>query len=163
MKPETEKVLQRLSFEKLLVSTGVVPQRKRITLADVLTAGKEEPRALMVLPAIFLCKKSIIYRFDLDLKKNPSLRDSLQKIFIEKKKGNRHFFGMDIAECERLAQHFKTYLDHKRSKQRSLMRSFRFSQDDISRLKTLTQQMKTGGLSETIRKLVHEKLVNIGM
>lgn len=143
MKPVTEKVLARLTFERLLAVNPIHPRRTRITLDEVLEAGKEESHILQILPAILLYKPQII-------------RGVVKDKRVEKLKR-----GAEEGEPRQIAETFKQFLDRKKTGQKSLTVTFRMAPEDIERLKRLTHELQTGSVSETIRLLAREREVGI--
>jgi len=152
----TERVLQRLSYEKLLITTHIRAQKKRITLNDILEAGRDEPLVYAVLPAILLYNSKIIYNVAKDLKRYPKIQDMIERLFDEKYV-KKKFFGIEVRKCQSLARNYKSYLDHLKSKTKYLTKTFRFSQADMEMLKSLTKKLETGGFTQTLRLLLKEK------
>lgn len=156
MRPVTEKVIQRLAHENLLIPKNIRPRRRQITLEDILEAGKEEPRIYEVLPAVLLYKPTMIKGLYKDLKRYPQIEDFAKHLFVNVKEKN-NLFGIDKEECVKAALTFKQYLDRKRISQKSRTMTLRLAVEDIERLKKLTQIIKTRSVSETIRFLAREK------
>lgn len=157
LSPTTQKVLSRLSYEKLLITThSLTPQRVKISLENALEAAKEEPRIYATLPAIILNKPSIFSRPKLreQVKKNQKINKKIQNL-LKGEKGN--FFDIDATECIQLATTFEKYLATKRKKQKALTMNLRLSEGDYLKLKEITKYLQSSGLSETIRNLVEEK------
>jgi len=161
MTPVTEKVLQRLNYETLLYSTQIRSQRKRITLPEILEAGKEEPRVYAVLPSIVLYNPNIIFKLKRDLKNHPKVQEFSENLFNEKYT-KKKFFGIEMEKCQSLAKNYKQYLDLKKSQTKYITRTFRFSASDLEMLKDLTKKLETGGYTETIRMLLREKSLTLG-
>lgn len=151
----TEKVMQRLTYEKLLLKTGLASKRKRIILAEVLHAGKFEPKIFMVLPAIVLFKPQIIFQLWQDLKAQPVLKNFCENLFTETKP--KMIFGVRREDCCAAAEKYRGFLKVKMAKRKSYLRTFRFSENEIERLIKLTKFMGTSGNTETLRKLIQEK------
>lgn len=156
MNPVTEKVLQRLSYERLLLTPRLRPQKKRITLEEVIEAGKAEPRIYLVLPAILIHNPKIIYRVDKDLKGYPKVKELLKHIYEQKYAGKK-YFGMEVKEYLQNAKGYKKYLDNRRSKNKLITKTFRFSNADVEMLNSLTEKLETGSYTATIRVLLREK------
>ena len=151
----TEKVLQRLAYEKLILVAGVTPQKKRIRLHDILGAGKKEPRVLEVLPAILVYNPKILYGIEKDLRVNQALKNKAQKIMNPQAR-NVTFFGIPAEDCRRTANTYATYLRKKRRHNRSRLFNLRLSEKDWQRLQEVTKQMGLDNYSETIRTLIAE-------
>jgi len=156
MNPVTEKVIKRLAYENLLMTQGIDPQRKKINLAEVIQAAKEEPRIYEVLPAIILYKPTIIKGLLKDLPRYPKIKKFVDNLFETKTKETRSF-GIDKKDCLQRALTFKKYLDYKRKQQKSRTWTLRLAPKDLELLKKLTHQLQKKSVAETIRSLVQEK------
>lgn len=161
MNPNTEKVLQRLVYEGLLISDDFTPQKRRITLEDTLLAGREEPRVLEVLPAMILFKPSILKGLEKDLKKNPEIFKFVAAV-REGRTPKPTFLGLDSKDCFKAAEHFQRRLRAKKLGQKSLVLNLRLSAEDFENLKKVTRSLNSKSLSETLRQLVAEKAGQMG-
>lgn len=156
MTPLTQKVLERLAYEKILFTSGLTPLRNRITLQQAIDAADEEPRVAQVIPALILYKPAVFYNLDFDLKIHPKLKDQILKMMKEPAL-DFEILGQPAHECRVQAERYFKFLNHKKKKQKSLTRTFRFAYRDIELLEQLTQKLNLSGSSETIRKLIYEK------
>lgn len=161
MKNTFDKVLQRLSFEKLLIVSHLSPKRVRITLKDAVEASVAEPRILITLPAILLYKKTILAKADWQIYDYPKLKELVQNLFTLAP--NKKFKKIEIFEFQQAAYRFKKFLDLKRSQQQSIARTFRLYQKDIEFLDRLSQNLNLKGHSQTLRHLIREKALTLGL
>ncbi len=150
-----EKVLERLSYERLLLASQLTPKRRRITLEDIFKAGKTEPRVLQTLPAILLYKPSILRGLEKDLKVYPALTEFVETLFSAKPK-QPSFLNVDIADCRKTAMAFRNYLKTVREKRRSRLFNFRLNEEDLAHLQLLSKKMGIENYSELIRHLVYQ-------
>lgn len=155
MDPTTQKVLQRLNYEKFLYTTGVQPQRKRITLEEMFHAAKYEPRIAEILPGLLLFKPTAIAKLKRDIPHYAQLRQVTENLFNEKQRP-REFMGIPTADCAKAALIFKNYLEAKKAKQKSRTITLRLSPTNYQKLTELSQKMGQG-YSEIVRKLIEEK------
>ena len=156
MRPITEKVLQRLSHEKLLLVSHTQAQRSVISLEDFLEAAKEEPRIYSALAAILLYKPKIFRGFEKSLRKYPEIKTFVDELFLESKP-KKKMFDHDKAFYQKGARTFKAFLDSQKTGKKSRSLFLRVSEEDLERLQKLTEVLKTGSISETIRSLAREK------
>lgn len=141
----TQKVLERLIYEGLLVHNQLKGRRWRIQLEDMLLAGKEEPRILELLPAIVLYRPTMIWRLKKDLKNQvpPLFTDDAPK----------EWMGIPIETLRKQAQLVQKIMVHRQSKQHWRNINIRVTESDLERLSALAQQ--TGmNKSDVIRKLL---------
>jgi hypothetical protein len=157
MRPVTEKVIQRLAYEKLMLATKIQPLRKKITLEEFLEAAQEEPRVYSSLGAILLHKPAIFDRLPRDLKKHPEIRKYIDDLFLEKN-GRAKLFGHDKAFYQKGARTFKEYLESQKNQRKSRSLLIRLSEDELEGLQRLTKKLGTRSVSETIRQIAKEKL-----
>ncbi len=160
MNPVTEKVIQRLTYEHLLIAASLNPRRNRITLDQILEAAKEEPRIYQVLPAIILYKPQMVKGLAKDLKRYPYIRDFANSLFATEAQ-KKKFFGIPIEDCRKGAQTYRKFLESKKTKQKSRTLTLRLSADDKERLRFLASQLGVRSVSETIRLLAIEKEKNL--
>ncbi|HBF12205.1 MAG TPA: hypothetical protein DDW49_02250 [Deltaproteobacteria bacterium] len=156
MNPTTQHVLERLNYEKVLLTSGVIPRRKRVTLDEIFNAALEEPRIYEVLPAILMYRPQVIHRQDRDRKKYPELAKAM-KNFFNPEKLPQSFYGVDMQDCLKTALRYRQFLSENASKRKSRTLTLRLGIEDLERLKRLTQRLHTKGVSETIRLLAREK------
>ncbi len=109
----TQKVLERLNYEKILLSAGITPHRNKITLSDVMHSTQAEPRIYQILPALLTYKPQAIYRYERDLKKFPELENFTHSFFNEKNRP-KFFYGIETQDCLKAAQIYKRFLDQKK-------------------------------------------------
>lgn len=160
MHPTTQKVLERLIYERLLISSDVSPRRSKIFLDDILFSAGEEPRIYSVLPAVILYKPSVISKLKKDLPRFPKIQKFCEELFAP---GHpKKFFSAPAEECQKNAVRFRDFLNHKKNQNKSTMRTFRFSKQDLELLETLSQRLHVGNLSETLRLLLREKVKSLG-
>lgn len=157
MKPVTERVLQRLGFERLLFLGGLRPKRLRITLPEIMEAGIEKPRIFIVLPAVLLHNPKIIYRLERDLPRYPELRRVRE--LLDLNEGT--FLGMEVRKCAQAAETYRRYLQYKKEGQKSLMMNLRLSPQDAENLRAVSHMLGVNNISETIRVLLREKAVQL--
>ena|SRR3990167_5076695 len=155
MDPITQKVLQRLNYEKLLITTGLHPRRTRITLDEILHTAEYEPRVGEVLPGLIVFKPTAIARLNRDLPAYAKLKQLADNLFNEKQRP-REFMGIPTTDCAKAALVFKNYREAKKAKQKSQTITLRLSARDYQQLTELSRKMSQG-YSETIRRLVEEK------
>ena len=156
MNPTTAKVLQRLAYEKLLLVSGGIARKCRISLTDLMQAGAEEPRIYAVLPALLLHKPKILFNIKRDLKTQPALSRTVDRLFHSHGK-KQPFHGIPAEECQRAALTFQNYLQNARRSNRSRLFNLRLNEQDWERLGILSATLGTNNHSETIRRLIHEK------
>lgn len=156
MKPNTHKVLQRLAYQHLLLVSGILPRRRRITLRELLEAGVEEPRVFQVLPAILLHNPKILYRITQDLPKHRSIKKILDCL-NDPASSKAEFFGIPVRECRQTAQNYGVYLQSRRRGNRQRLFNLRLNEEDWRQLHQLSETLGTGNHSETIRSLIREK------
>lgn len=141
----TQKVLERLIYEGLLVHNQLKGRRWRIQLEDMLRAGKEEPRILELLPAIVLYRPTIIWRLKKDLK------NQVPPLFTDD--APQEWMGIPIETLHKQAQLIQKLMTHRQSKQHWRNINIRVTESDLERLSALAQQ--TGmNKSDVIRKLL---------
>jgi hypothetical protein len=150
----TQKVLERLGYERLLNLGGLRSKRRRITFEEAMLAAKEEPRILEVLPALLRFRPTILQGAKRELKRNPELNRLVQNLFETQKK---EFSGIPIEDCRRAAISFQKYLQEKKNRQRHRLFNFRLNDQDWERLEALSRHIGTGNHSETLRRLIAEK------
>lgn len=141
----TQKVLERLIYEGLLVHNQLKGRRWRIQLEDMLLAGKEEPRILELLPAIVLYRPTMIWRLKKDLKNQvpPLFTDDAPK----------EWMGIPLETLRKQAQLVQKIMAHRQSKHHWRNINIRVTESDLERLSALAQQ--TGmNKSDVIRKLL---------
>lgn len=161
MHPTTQKVLERFVYERLLISSNISPRRSKIFLDDILFAAGEEPRIYSVLPAALLYKPSVISKLKRDLPRFPKIQKFCETLFTSRH--SRKFFSASTEECQKSAVRFRDFLCHKRSQNKSNMRTFRFSSEDLELLKTLSQKLNIGNLSAILRLLLRERVKSLGL
>ena len=163
MRPITEKVLQRLVFEKLILATQITPIRKKITLEEFLQAAEEEPRIYSALTAILLYKPQIFKNLFGDLKKHPEISKFVDELFLEK---NPHakLFGHDKAFYQKSARTFREYLEKSKLSQntKDKVLSVRLYERDMDHLQKLTEKLGTRSYGETIRHLINQGIELMG-
>ncbi|HKY62702.1 MAG TPA: hypothetical protein VJR29_04710 [bacterium] len=157
MRPVTEKVIQRLAYEKLLLANKIQPLRKKITLEEFLEAAKEKPRIYSALAAILLHKPRVFDRLTRDLRRHPEIQAFVDELFLETRPKAK-LFGHDKAFYQKSARTFKDYLESQKAKRKSRTLLIRLSEEDLEGLQLLTKQLGTGSVSETIRRIAGEKL-----
>lgn len=157
MKPITEKILERLNYEKLLVTPGLAARKVRITLPEMLEAAREEPRIYTTIPALLVFKPAVIYRGMRDMEKQGEILKFVQDLFQPNKRAE-YFFGIDAQDCVNVAENYRRYLLHKKSKTKFKTFTFRLAEEEVDQLKKLSQKMGKRNLSDTLRTLVAEKL-----
>lgn len=162
MKWMTQKVLERLNYEKLLMIDGITPRRNRITLDEILEAAQNEVRIYIVLPALIVYKPSAIYHLNKDLPKHPEIQKVLA-VFFEPLQRPKKFFKIDILDCIHAAATYRRFLEHKKTKTKFKTFTFRLANQDIEQLKSLSIKMETYNLSDTLRSLVKEKSKRMGL
>lgn len=155
MDPITQKVLQRLNYEKLLVTTTLHPRRTRITLDEIFHAAGYEPRVAEVLPGLVVFKPTAIAKLNRDLPAHAKLKQVADHLFNEKQRP-REFMGIPTVDCAKAALVFKNYREAKKAKQKSQTITLRLSPQDYQKLTELSRKMGQG-YSETIRRLVEDK------
>lgn len=147
-----KKVVARLCYENLLLANTVIPQRVRVTLADFLTAGAQEPRVFAVLPAALKYKPGMIYKLRRDrFKYAKEIAEAVA--ILEPGNNKKDFHGIEKAECQRLAQNFSENLNYKRSNQHSITVTFRLKPKDLNQLQRIRKKLNLNGVSQTIRYL----------
>jgi hypothetical protein len=155
MRQVTEKILQRLALEKLILASQITPMRKKISLKDFLEAAKEEPRIYSALAAILLYKPQIFQNVRSDLKNYPQIAKFVDELFLDKNPHSK-LFGHDKAFYQKSARTFREFLERKGAGGKTLDRilTIRLSQKDLDRLKIMTQKMATRSYGDTIRSLL---------
>ena len=155
MKPVVEKVLERLAYERLLLTSGLQPKKRQITLDDMLEAGNEEPRVYQVLPALLLYKPKIIKGVQKALAKQGNLLEKAQNIF-KPDAPDKYFFGIPVADCRRVALAFQNYLRMMRQKSRHRLFNLRLNDEDWESLVRVARLRGTPNYSDIVRTLIHE-------
>ena len=138
-------VLGRLKYEKLLDVEGVQARNYKLHLNDVLWVGENiEPRVLEILPAILIKKPSLIYQAELpeDLK--------AVKNQIKRKDLIGSFRGIPIK-----AMDYWVPLAGRKGKRPSMLKTFRLNEEDLKKLKKLSQKYKITE-TEVIRRALQE-------
>lgn len=156
-----QRVLQRLVYERLIEDPQVTPKRLRVSLEDVLKAGEQDSRVLIVLPAILMFKPKILHKLYKDLEKFPEIVEFTRALFSPY--SPKKFRGIPVEIFQKAARDYKTYLDQKKSKATSIVRTFRFTKNDIDLLEKLTEILGTTGMSQTLRLLIREKASVVGI
>lgn len=156
MRPVTEKVIQRLAYEKLLLASHVQPQRTLITLEDFLEAAKEDPRIYSALAAILIYKPKIFRGLEKDLKKHPEIKTFIAELFLESS-AKKKLYGHNQAFYQKAARTYKDYLEAQKTGKKSRSLLLRVSEEDLERLQRLTRALGTRSVSETIRMLARDK------
>ena len=158
MNAVTEKVLQRLNYERLLMTGGLSPKRTRISLPEVMQAAEEEPRIHEVLPAIVVHRPQIISRLEKEIQPYPELIRARQDFFFGRKRGA--FYGIEWTECVKAATTFKNYLNRKRAVQKSTMMTLRVSPADLEMLRRLKEKTGARSVSAAILQLARERMLS---
>ena len=159
MKPVTEKVLQRFGYERLLPLGGLRPRRLRVTLTEIMEAGKEEPRILTALPAVLLHHPKIIHRLDKDLPRYPALKG----VGSLSGKSGGTFLGVEINQCIRTAGTYRRYLQAKKETQKSLTMNLRLAPREAEMLRDVSRWLQINNASETIRVLLRQKAIELNV
>ena len=159
MQSHTEKVLQRLVHEKLILATQIKPAAKKITLEEFLKAAEEEPRIYSALGAILLYRPKIFRNLDADLKRNPEIMRFVETLFLDKNPKAK-LYGHDKAFYEKVARNYREFLQQKKSAQgrRTEVLSLRLTPEEIETLQAMTEKLKTRNLGDTIRTLIHRQM-----
>lgn len=157
MKPITQKVLERLNYEKLLITPGLYPRKLRITLDEMLEAAHEEARIYTTIPALILFKPAAIYQLSKALEKQVEVREFVKNMFQAKLRPKK-FFGIDAQDCVNVVENYRRFLLHKKFKTKFKTFTFRLAEDEVNQLKKLSEKIGKKNLSDTIRTLVAEKL-----
>jgi hypothetical protein len=151
MKNEYEKVIQRLLYEGYLHNTRLKPAKRQISLNEVLTAGKQEPRILELLPGLILIEPKTIRNIERDLPQHPEVQEAIKN--VSKEKMDSKFLEIPIADCVKQAKIIRTIYDRKKRGNRSKNLNLRVSEEDIRKLERLSRKLgKTK--SETVRYLL---------
>lgn len=161
MKPATQRVLERLNYEKLLMTPALHPRKLRINLEELLEAAQEEPRVYVAIPALILMKPGAIHRLNKDLVKYPEIKEFVADLFKDKK-GPKKFFAVDAQDCRNAAENYRRYLNYKKSKTKFKTFTFRLAEDEVYQLKKVSEKIGKMNLSDTIRNLVAEKYRELG-
>lgn len=141
----TQKVLERLIYEGLLMHNQLKGRRWRIRLEELLQAGQEEPRILELLPAIIMHRPTLIWRLKKDLK------GQVPALFTTD--APKEWMGIPIEILRKQAQNIQTLMTHRQSKQHWRNINIRVTESDLERLSALAQQ--TGmNKSDVIRTLL---------
>lgn len=147
----TQKVLERLIYEGLLVHNQLNGRRWRVQLGDVLRAGKEEPRVLELLPAILIHRPTLIWRLQKDLKEQIALTKLIQTLFADD--APKSWMGIPIETLRKQTQLIQKLASHRQSKQHWRNINIRVTEADLERLTALAQQ--TGlNKSDVVRTLL---------
>lgn len=155
MNPNVEKILERLAYEKLLLTSPLEPKKRIITLQEVLDAAKEEPRIGQVLPAILIYKPKILKGIARDLKKYPELERKAKTIF-DPNQEKKDFLGVSVADCRKAALTFQNYLRISRQKTRHRLFNLRLNDDDWQALEKISKTRGITNYSDIVRTLIHE-------
>ena len=146
-----KKVLGKLVTAGLIQTNQVYPPtRGKITVKDCLWAGEFEPRILELLPALVLKRPGIFSDMD-------QLPDDLQEVIKALRKGEA---VEDFREIPVASYRYWLAKVGQRGKEPTLLKSFRFSQEDLRCLRDLSKL----GYSETTAvrmglALIREKLL----
>ena len=155
MNPITEKVVQRLAYERLLLVSGITPRRRPITFRELIAAADEEPRVLAVLPAIVQNKPRMVHHLVRGLGEKPELRKWIEAVF-DPKRIVKNRSGITAEECRRIAQAYQNYRRMARRTHRDRLFNLRLNEEDWRALQDLAVRSKTRNLSDLIRRLIHE-------
>lgn len=153
MTTTTQKVLERLIYEGLLVHNQLKGRRWRIQLGNMFRAGQEEPRVLELLPAILIHRPTLIWRLQKDLKEQVALTKLIQTLFTDD--APKSWMGIPIETLRKQTQLIQKLISHRQSKQHWRNINIRVTETDLDRLATLAQQ---SGLnkSDVIRTLLQQ-------
>ena len=159
MRQLTQRVLQRLNYEGLLETSHIEPQRLRITLKDIMEAGKDEPRIFEVLPALILHRPGAIWRLRKDLPLFPELQN-VEKVL---QAGKGTFHGVEIRDCIKTEEFFSRYLRFKKKGQKSVTMNLRLAPDEARMLRQMSHGLRIDNASETIRTLLRQKATELNL
>jgi hypothetical protein len=148
----TERVLERLVYERVLLHNQLKGRRLRIRLPEVLEAGREEPRILEVLPAILKLRPQIVARAKKDLEAYPKLKKVVE--YLWDPKAPREWEGILLADLRKQALRLEQIWKHRQSKTRWRNINIRVSEEDLERLESLSQTLGPRSKSELIRQLI---------
>ncbi|MBI3018117.1 MAG: hypothetical protein HYY62_09065 [Deltaproteobacteria bacterium] len=142
-----QKVIGRLVYEKVLVSSHVLPVRALITVEDALWVGNIEPRVLELLPAAFLKHPKIF------LRTSPLPKDFIQVLQeIKKGKAKTSFHGIPADRYEPWVKKIG-----RKGKYPTLLKTYRFNQEDLKMLNELRRSWNVDEIS-VIRKALKDAL-----
>lgn len=147
----TQRVLERLVYEGLLVHNQYEGRRWRLTLAALIAAGRQEPRILEILPGILLHRPNVVYRLRQELPRFPEIVQLLPRVTGPSTPETWH--GIPIADLQRAAHRIALLQRQQRRRLRWRHLNIRVSETDLQRLQQLAH--KTGhSKSQVIRELL---------
>lgn len=138
--PTTQRVIERLVYEGLLLHNQWTGRRWRVTLADLLRAGDSEPRVWGLLPGILLHRPTMIFRLRHDLPSCPELTTLLRR--LPTAPAQHRWRGVTMQELRTAADRIATLQQHQRRSQRWRNINIRISETDLQRLDLLATQHK---------------------
>jgi hypothetical protein len=149
--PRFQKTMGRLLFARLLDHPKVLPYFETVPVEDVLWAGNFEPRILELLPAILLKKPKVFSN-------TGDLPDDLKEILsgVRKGKAVKPFRGIPVRDYMK----WIPLLGH-RNKTPSILKTFRFNQEDVQVLEELKKKLEQSEISvirQALRNLATETL-----
>ncbi|GEM_PF-5697672 len=147
----TERVIERLVYEGLLVHNQYRGRRWRVTLADLLAAGRSEPRILEVLPGILLHRPTVLYRGERDLRASPELQKLLRD--LHSAAPTTRWRGLPMQDLRHAADRIAQLQRHQRSKGRWRNINIRVSEVDLQRLDALAKRAGRNK-SDVVRDLI---------
>lgn len=148
---QTQRVLERLVYEGLLVHNQYEGRRWRLTLATLLEAGQREPRILEILPGMLLHRPHLVYRLRQELPRFPDLAELLR--VVAGPPTDATWQGIPIIDLQRAAQRIALLQRQRRRRLRWRHLNIRVSETDLQRLQRIAH--KTGhSKSQVIRDLL---------
>lgn len=150
--PATEKVIERLVHEGALFHNRIQGRRRRITLAEAIEAGREEPRVFEIIPALLLVKPGIFSKLKRDLCKHCQLKKLVEN--FDTGKAPASWRGIPFTELKKQQKNLYRLWQsrHQKTKWRALY--LRVSDEDVTRLEKLAARKGHYNKSETIRELI---------
>lgn len=147
----TQRVLERLVFEGLLIHNRYTGRRWRVTLSDLLEAGTVEPRVLELLPGILLHRPSLIFRGQRAKRESSELQTLLQRLPLAPPE--EKWRELPLGDLRRAADCIAQLQHRRRRHQRWRNINIRVSEDDLERLQRLAiREGRTK--SEILRTLI---------
>lgn len=147
----TQKVIERFVYEGLLLHNQYIGRRWRITLGDVLEAGKAEPRVWELLPGIILYRPTLLFQLQRDLKHYTDLTKLIQN--FETLPTPFTWKQLPIGDLRKAAHQIMQKTSQQRKDQRLRNLNLRVSESDLAALDQLSQKMGMNK-SEVVRKLI---------
>lgn len=147
----TQKVLERLVYEGLLLHNQYTGRRWRMRLDDVIEAGAAEPRIWELVPGILLHRPSLLSHRQRDLPRHAELARLIRHFTTLP--SSTTWQGLPIGDLRKTATRIAQLTTQRRRTQKWRNLNLRVSEEDLA---TLNQLAQTLGInkSEVVRQAI---------